>query len=213
VTIVYANRTWLASLVAVVTAALTACAGSPWPSLERQAAVGAAAAAGKVNPPAHGWSPKLPGPTGDVTLAFAGDMHFELQLAALLKQPEGALGPMTRALAGADLTMINLESAITHRGAPEAKELETPGTRYHFRTSPAALDVLPGAGVDVATMANNHGTDYGPLGLQDTLQALRDSPVHVVGIVANRRATFTPYRVSIRGTTFAFFGADASFRL
>jgi poly-gamma-glutamate capsule biosynthesis protein CapA/YwtB (metallophosphatase superfamily) len=120
--------------------------------------------------------------------------------------------PITRKVAEADLTMVNLETSISHRGTPEAKELEDPDNRYHFRTSPAALDVLAAAGVDVATMANNHGADYGPLGLQDTLRAIRHSPVHVVGVGENRPAAFTPYRVSVRGTAVAFFGADASFR-
>jgi poly-gamma-glutamate synthesis protein (capsule biosynthesis protein) len=148
-----------------------------------------------------------------VTLAFAGDVHFELNLAALLdRRPRGALGPIALTLADADITMVNLESAITERGTPEAKELEDPGQRYHFRTSPAALDVLAAAGVDVVTVANNHGADYGPVGLQDTLRVKRTSPVPVVGIGANRRAAFTPYRVALRGSTFAFFGADGSFR-
>ena len=210
-TIMCANRTVLASLVAVLAASLTACAGSPRPPLEPQAA-GATARAGQVKPHADDGSPVAPDSAGAVTLAFAGDMHFEVQLAALLAHPEGALGPMTRVLGGADLTMVNLESSISHRGVPGAKELEEPGNRYHFRTSPAALDVLAGAGVDVVTMANNHGADYGPLGLQDTLRAIRHSPVHVVGVGANRRAAFTPYRLPVRDTTFAFFGADASFR-
>jgi poly-gamma-glutamate capsule biosynthesis protein CapA/YwtB (metallophosphatase superfamily) len=213
VTIVSANRTWLVSLVAVTAASLTACAGLGSPSLEAKTAP-AAAAAGEVDggPARHAAPARHPGRTEVVTLAFAGDMHFELQLAGLLEQPEGALGPITRVLAGADLAMVNLETSISHRGAPEAKELEVPGNRYYFRTSNAALDVLAAAGVDVATMANNHGADYGPLGLQDTLRARRHSPVHVVGIGANQRAAFRPYRVSIRDSRFAFFGADASFR-
>src|SRR6478672_5895047 len=168
--------------LAVAAASLTACDGSPRPPLEPPAAAGTTAGAGTVNPHTEGGPPKYPGHTGIVTLAFAGDMHFELQLAALLRQPEGALGPMTPALGGADLTMVNLETSISHRGIPEAKELEEPGNRYHFRTSPAALDVLAAAGVDVATVANNHGADYGPLGLRDTLRARRHSPVHLVGI-------------------------------
>lgn len=152
-------------------------------------------------------------PPDTITLAFAGDMHFELHLAALLDHPRGALGPITHALAGADLAMVNLESAIAGPGrTPEAKELEVPSNRYWFRTSPAALDVLGAAGVDVVTMANNHGADYGPLGLQDTLRAVRHGPVHVVGVGPSRRAAFTPYRVAVKGITFAFFGADASFR-
>ncbi len=147
-----------------------------------------------------------------MTLAFAGDMHFELHLAALLERPRGALGPITPSLAGADLTMVNLESAITDRGTPEAKELEDPSQRYHFRTGPAALDVLAAAGVDVVTMANNHGADYGPVGLADTLEAIREGPVPVVGIGRNQEDAFTPYRVSVRGTDFAFLAGDGSMR-
>ena len=80
-----------------------------------------------------------PGPHGTVTLAFAGDLHFEEHLAARLDHPAHALGPIERALAGADLTMVNLESAITTRGTPEAKEIEVPSQRYHFRTGPTSM--------------------------------------------------------------------------
>lgn len=162
--------------------------------------------------PGQSLAPAKDGPRGPVTLAFAGDMHFELHLAALLDRPRRALGPIARRLADADLTMVNLESAITERGTPEAKELEVPSQRYHFRTSSAALDVLAAAGVDVVTMANNHAADYGRIGLRDTLAAIRKSPVPVIGIGRNRRAAFTPYRVSVRGTDFAFLAGDASMR-
>jgi poly-gamma-glutamate capsule biosynthesis protein CapA/YwtB (metallophosphatase superfamily) len=153
-----------------------------------------------------------PSTRGTVTLAFAGDVHFQLQLAALLEQPQGALGPVSRTLADADVAMVNLESAITERGTPEAKEREVPEARYHFRTTPAALDVLAAAGVDVVTMANNHGADYGPVGLQDTLEAVEEGPVPVVGIGRDRRTALAPHVVSVRGTTIAFLGADQSMR-
>jgi len=151
-------------------------------------------------------------PASVVTLAFAGDVHFQLQLAAMLDHPNGALGPIADTLTAADLTMVNLESAITERGSLEAKELEDRDDRYWFRTSPAALDVLDLAGVDVVTMANNHGADYGPVGVQDSLRAIRNGPVAVVGIGKDARAAFAPYRVSVQGTHLAFFGADASMR-
>jgi hypothetical protein len=150
------------------------------------------------------------GPRGTVTLAFAGDVHFQLHLAALLEHPRGALGPITRTLKAADLTMVNLESSITDRGTPEAKEREVASQRYYYRTSPVALDFLAAAGVDLVTMANNHAADYGPIGLKDTLAAIRTSPIPVIGIGRDRQAAFAPYRVSIRGTDFAFLAADAS---
>ena len=140
-------------------------------------------------------------PEGVVTLAFAGDVHFELHLADLLARPDGALGGVTRTLRAADLTMVNLESSITRRGAREPKD-------YHFRTSPEALDVLDRAGVDVIGLANNHSVDYGIDGLTDTVRAARTSPAPVVGIGRNAREAYRPHRVSVRGTDLAFFAAS-----
>jgi nucleotide-binding universal stress UspA family protein len=140
---------------------------------------------------------------GVVTLAFAGDIHFERHLRELLgKRPLAALGPILWTLRDADLTMVNLESAITLRGTPEPKD-------YHFRTSPAALDLLAGAGVDVVSLANNHAIDYGRVGLRDTLAAVRGSPIPVLGIGENRRAAFRPYEVKVRGTDIAFLAATS----
>ena len=116
-----------------------------------------------------------------VTLAFAGDVHFQIQVAALLDDPRG-LGPISRALSDADVTMVNLESAITERGSWDPKDLERPEERYWFRAPARALDVLADAGVDVVTMANNHGADLGPIGLQDTLRAARNAPLAVIGV-------------------------------
>ena len=194
------------TLAVAVAVLLTACGGPTTASPGDAPLTGATQS--DVTPTEEGKG----GPGRTVTLAFAGDLHFEGHLAALLDHPRGALGPITGTLADADVTMANLESAITVRGTPEAKELEDPGNRYHFRTTPAALEVLAEAGVDVVTMANNHGADYGPVGVEDTLRAIRNGPIPVVGIGRNRRAAFAPYRVSVRGTSLAFFGADASFR-
>ncbi len=137
----------------------------------------------------------------ELTLAFAGDLHFERHLDSLLTHPEDALAAVAPALRSADLAMVNLETAITERGRPEPKE-------YVFRTRPAALDVLAGAGVDVVTMANNHGADYGAQGFADTLQAKRHSPIPIVGIGRDRRAAFQPFRVTVKGVDLAFLAAD-----
>ncbi|MDX6360587.1 MAG: hypothetical protein QOH37_3641, partial [Nocardioidaceae bacterium] len=131
--------------------------------------LGALLAACTATPPSTGTSPSHdpsgpvahegrhdPRPHHAVTLAFAGDVHFQIQVAALLDDPRG-LGPITRALSDADVTMLNLESAITERGSWDPKSLERPEERYWFRAPPRALDVLADAGVDVVTVANNHG--------------------------------------------------------
>jgi poly-gamma-glutamate synthesis protein (capsule biosynthesis protein) len=144
-----------------------------------------------------------------VTLAFAGDVHFQIQVAALLDDPRG-LGPITNALSDADVTMVNLESAITERGTWDPKDLERPDERYWFRTPARALDVLADAGVDVVTVANNHGADLGAIGLRDTLRAAHDAPLAVVGVGRDRAHAFAPYRVRVHDTDLAFLAADAS---
>jgi len=150
--------------------------------------------------PAPNLEPPPPGSADSVTLAFAGDVHFEDQLAARLDDPATALAPIAPALAAADLTVVNLESSITTRGTPEPK-------KYHFRTSPAALDALAAAGVDIVTMANNHAVDYGAVGLADTLDAVAESPVAVVGIGRDADAAFAPVVRQVEGVTVAVLGA------
>jgi poly-gamma-glutamate synthesis protein (capsule biosynthesis protein) len=154
---------------------------------------------------------------GEITLAFAGDVHFEAHLAELLGRPEGALGPMASTLRDADLAMLNLESAITERRRRDPKELEDADNRYWFRSPPAALTALADAGVDVVSMANNHVGDYGEAGLADTLAAARDGAArdgaaHVIGIGRNAAEAFAPHRVRVAGIDVAFLAADTTFR-
>ena len=179
-------RTELARLVAALVAAVVVSACSA-PARSPTAEPEPAAVEG------DGQRDRAAGPTGVVSLAFAGDMHFQLHLAALLEKGSAGLGPTSRALSAADVAMVNLESAITERGTLEAKELEVPQSRYYFRASAAALDFLAAAGVDVVSMANNHAADYGPVGLADTLRAVRSGPVAVVGVGRDRDAAFAPH--------------------
>lgn len=130
-----------------------------------------------------------------ITLSFAGDVHFERHLRALVDRPD-SLAELRPVLGSADVTVVNLESAITSRGTPEPKE-------FHFRTTPAALSVLADAGVDVVSLANNHAVDFGPDGLADTLAAKAASPVPVIGIGQRAAEAFAPAVVTVRGTSIA----------
>ncbi len=142
-------------------------------------------------------------PVEPVTLAFAGDVHFSGRLEPLLadgSDPAQALASLRPVLSAADVTVLNLEAAITERGSKEPK-------KFHFRVPPTALDAVAAAGVDVVSMANNHGVDYGPDGLEDTLAAIGTSPVDVVGIGGDAAQAFAPALLDARGTTVAVLGA------
>lgn len=135
-----------------------------------------------------------------ITIAFAGDTHFYAQLTARLTSPRTALGPTIPWLKRADFTMVNLETAITTRGTKEPKQ-------YNFRAPASAFAALKAAGVDAVTMANNHGVDYGQVGLADTLAAIKRSKFPVVGIGKNAEEAYRPYYVSVKGTRLAVIGA------
>ena len=142
-------------------------------------------------------------PPEGVRIAFAGDVHFAERTAdRLAADPSTAFGVAAPGLAAADLTMVNLETAITTGGEPEPKS-------FTFRAPPSALTALRDAGVDVASMANNHAADYGPAGLQDSLTAIEQSGFPVIGIGATDDGARTPYLTTIRGLDLAIFAASA----
>jgi poly-gamma-glutamate synthesis protein (capsule biosynthesis protein) len=139
---------------------------------------------------------------GDITIAFAGDVHFSGRVGdRLASDPATVFGPAAAVLRRADLTMVNLETAITTGGSPAPKE-------FHFRAPATAFTALRDAGIDVATMANNHGADYGSVGLHDTLTAIAASHFPVVGIGKNAAAAFAPYETTINGQKIAILAAS-----
>jgi poly-gamma-glutamate capsule biosynthesis protein CapA/YwtB (metallophosphatase superfamily) len=138
---------------------------------------------------------------GPVLLAFAGDVHFEGAVRTTLMSRSGqVLGPIAPVLKQADIAAVNLETAVTTRGAPQSKQ-------YVFRAPPSAFEALRNGGVDVATMANNHGMDYGVQGLRDSLAAARKDHFPVIGIGLDAKRAYRPYRATIRGERIAIIAA------
>ena len=134
-----------------------------------------------------------------LTLTFGGDVHFVGRNAALLRNPRTAIGSFAKQLTAADLAMVNLESAVTTRGTPEPKD-------FHFRAPPSAYTALAAAGIDVASLANNHALDYGRVGLADTLDHAARADFAVVGAGRNVDEAYAPYVVTIRGVRVAIIG-------
>ena len=146
-------------------------------------------------------SPSAAAASPDVTLAFAGDVNFARRTARLLRHPAAAFGPISSVLGSADLTMVNLETAVTSRGRPQPKQ-------FHFRTTGKAFTAIRAAGIDAVTMANNHVLDYGQVGLADTLAAAKRARFPYVGIGVNARAAWAPYVTTIKGIRIAIIGVS-----
>jgi poly-gamma-glutamate capsule biosynthesis protein CapA/YwtB (metallophosphatase superfamily) len=155
--------------------------------------------------PAH--SPLNPDWTGSgkpVTLAFGGDVHFEGTVGASLQQNAAtALGTTFPTLfSGAQLSMVNFESALTAGTCPE------PQTKpYIFFAPPTALTALQQAGVTVASDANDHSVDCGQEGLSQGLTAVAQAKYPMLGIGSNAAQAFAPYRATIKGQRVAIITA------
>ncbi|MFM7552669.1 MAG: CapA family protein [Actinomycetota bacterium] len=224
----YRRRRWTAALVAVgLVAALAAAAWSVrGPDGPEARAQGAAPATTGVDP-ATTSAPATAGSTGEtgedptgiaetaapdvpkrlgsgqpVTFAFGGDVMFEEPIRSYLDEPASVFAPVALILRRADIAMVNLETAVTDGGDP------TPNKEYLFRAPASAFDAIRAGGIDVVTVANNHGMDYGASGLRDTLRHARRAGVPVVGGGRSEREAFRPWRTEVNGQRIAVIGAS-----
>jgi hypothetical protein len=171
----------------------------------------------KVKPPAHhggtarasfpAHSPLNPNWKGDgkpVTMAFGGDVHFEGAVGArLTEDPTTALGnTVAQLLGGAQLRMVNLESALTNGTCPQQQDKQ-----FIFFTPPTALTALHDATVSVIAQANDHAVDCGQAGLAQGLAAEKQAAFPVVGVGSNAAQAYAPYLTKINGQRIAVIAA------
>lgn len=134
-----------------------------------------------------------------ITLAFGGDVHFTERTLKLLSDPATAFGPISSVFTEADVAMVNLETAVTDRGTPEPKT-------FHFRAPATAYDAMRAAGIDIASLANNHALDYGQVGLLDTIDQAHERNFPIVGVGRDLDAAFAPWIEEVKGVRIAFLG-------
>ncbi len=156
------------------------------------------------HPPAlaHKTNPRLDpewqGNGKPVTMAFGGDVNFPSGSTLgdrLAANPATALGTgVPTLLGGVNLSMVNLESAVTDGTCPDPQPKS-----YDFFAPSTALTALHSAGVTLTTQANNHGEDCGPAGLQLSLAARDKATYPVLGIGQNVTQAFAPYQTVIDG--------------
>jgi len=135
-----------------------------------------------------------------VRLAFGGDTNTANSAARVLSD---GMGSAARVLAAADLSMVNIETVL----ADDRSGLTREPKAFNFVAPTRLLDVVGKAGVDVVTVANNHGLDYGPLGLKRTLAARSSTRPHLIGAGNDLREAFAPYRTTVRGRGVLFLAA------
>ena len=140
-----------------------------------------------------------------ITLALLGDTMLGRGVASeLARRPADSLvsDDVAHLVADADLTILNLECAISDRGEPWPE----PGKRFFFRAPPAAVQTLRYLGVDCVTCANNHALDFGPDALHDTLGYLDEAGIAHVGAGGDLAAARMPAILTAAGLRIGVLG-------
>jgi poly-gamma-glutamate synthesis protein (capsule biosynthesis protein) len=101
-----------------------------------------------------------------------------------------------------DLTVVNLECPVSRLGSAVLDKA------YNFRGDPNALPAMRAAGVDVASMANNHAYDLGPDALLDTRAKLGENNIAAVGAGQDNRQALAPAIFVVKGWRIAVLGFD-----
>lgn len=94
-------------------------------------------------------------------------------------------------LESGDITVVNFE-------VPLVKNCPTATEGMVFCGREKAVEGLVDSGVDVATLANNHSSDYGLAGIENTIKIFNQSGINVAGLEGD-----ILYK-TVNGTRFAF---------
>ncbi len=124
------------------------------------------------------------------TLAAVGDI--------MLQHPVGD-SPAFTWLRQSDLAFGNLEVPLSARGYPADKPIT-------FRSDPALAGQLSHMGLDVVSFANNHALDYGIPALLDTVAAVEEAGVVIIGAGETLEEAIRPRILRAGGTAVAFVG-------
>ncbi len=150
--------------------------------------------------------PPLATPPNFTTLTFAGDVILGRTVHRIMAARGDWAAPFRSIafeLSWADLTVVNLECALTRRVHPPAD----PYT-LRFMSFPEAIAGLALSGIDAVSLANNHSMDFGYAALQDTMQVCREAGITTFGAGDNLAAAVRPAVFRIGPSRIALLGFD-----
>ncbi|PIS22484.1 hypothetical protein COT50_01715 [candidate division WWE3 bacterium CG08_land_8_20_14_0_20_41_10] len=100
-------------------------------------------------------------------------------------------------LASGDITVVNFE-------VPLVKNCPTTVEGMVFCGREEAVSGLVASGVDVVTLANNHISDYGVAGIENTVRLMRENGVETVGYFLGESSKGEVLYKTVNDTKFAF---------
>lgn len=138
---------------------------------------------------------------GRLVIHAVGDVNFDLGHNAIFGHTgyESPWAGLRGIFQRDHLTIVNLECSPSTLGSPIEKE-------WQFRCPLAALAPMRAAGVDVASLANNHAGDMGKTALVEGRQNLSAHGIHPVGAGSDLVEANLPAIFEIEGWRVAVVG-------
>jgi len=114
---------------------------------------------------------------------------------------ERIFGNVKEAFKEADMVFGNLEGPLTDGGEPVKPQKEN---YFSFRTPERYATLLKNAGFNVMNIANNHSSDFGPAGVENTLKSLRSAGIKTTGGARIALLIIRGKRVVVAGFSFSW---------
>ena len=126
----------------------------------------------------------IPLPTSapqNVSISVGGDVLFDSFVANTIDKDgiNSYTEDMAPVFKASDISMINLETAISIRGEKEKDK------QFTFRADPKYLQLLNSCGINIVSLANNHSLDFGITALEDTFTSLSTRNILYAGAGKN----------------------------
>lgn len=97
--------------------------------------------------------------------------------------------------------VANLEHPLTNATTPYKKK----NPHLVFKAPPEYVKVFQLAGINVVTLANNHITDYGLEGIEETSSILKSNGIYFTGAGRNLEEATVPIEITINGMNIGLF--------
>ncbi len=131
---------------------------------------------------------------GDVSITVTGDVMFGRKMPGVLSSGESPYRFVSNVTSNSDILLVNFENPATTSSV--AYKGDVP-----LKCSPEFVNLVKGANITVCALANNHMFDYGPEGLEDTLNVLDSENIPHIGAGDNVEDASRPVVINISNRT------------
>jgi Bacterial capsule synthesis protein PGA_cap len=122
------------------------------------------------------------GPGSPFTLTWGGDVTLGSRYGNPPDHAREMLAAVAPIMREADIAAVNLEGTLGAGGTSKCPPPPNASSNcFAFQAPAENAEALPGAGVDIVNLANNHAWDFGAAGQVQTLRALRRAGMVATG--------------------------------